>query len=324
MKLLIPTTNTTLQTLNPSKVPALIAKVGERAVHRYIEFFTANIRNANTRNAYAVAVNHFADWCEVCGLQLHQLNPTVIALYVEQLGQEVSAPTVKQHLAAIRMLFDYLVIGQIMPTNPATAVRGPKHVVKKGKTPVLTPSDTRTLLDSIDTRTIAGLRDRALIGVMVYSFARVSAVLQMNVEDYFFVGRRGWFRLHEKGGKYHEVPTHHTVVAYLEDYLEVAGIRDQKRTPLFRSLTPKRIISERKMRRRHVLKMVKRRVNRVGLPEAICNHSFRATGITAYLSEGGSLEIAQQIAAHESPRTTKLYDRRSDDISLDEIERIRI
>lgn len=203
-------------------------------------------------------------------------------------------------------------------------MRGPKHVVKQGKTPVLSPEETRQLLDSINVETIAGLRDRALIGVMVFSLARVSAVVQMNVEDYFLKGRRGWFRLHEKGGKYHEVPAHHNAEAYVDAYLAAAGIGGQKKTPLFRSLNPKRQLTGKRLIRQRVLDMVKRRAHRAGLPENICCHTFRATGITAYLQNGGTIETAQRIAAHASPRTTKLYDRRNDELTLDEIERIMI
>ena len=113
----------------------------------------------------------FCRWCERRGIDLWQVSPLVVAAYIEQLTRQRSAPTVKLSLAALRMLFDYLVTGQVVPTNPAASVRGPKHVVRKGKTPVLTAEETRQLLDAIDTRTIVGLRDRALIGVMVYSFA---------------------------------------------------------------------------------------------------------------------------------------------------------
>jgi integrase len=206
--------------------------------------------------------------------------------------------------------------------NPAAAVRGPKHVVTKGKTPVLTPDEARELFDSITPLTIADLRDLALIGVMVYSFARVGAVVAMNVEDYYQQGKRFWFRLHEKGGKRHEVPAHHKAEEYLDAYIAAAGIAGQRNTPLFRTLDRHRRLTERRMHRLEVLAMIKRRSRRAGLPQVICCHTFRATGITAYLLNGGTLEHAQRIAAHSSPRTTKLYDRTSDDISLDEIERI--
>src|SRR5437773_516745 len=199
------------------KLPAPIA-AGEEAAWHFIEFFTANIRNKNTRAAYAKAVSQFFTWCEPPHLALDQIRPVVVAGYIEQ--HPGSAPTVKQHLAAIRMLFDWLVIGQIVPANPASSVRGPKHVVKRGKTPVLKADQARTLLDSIDTSTVVGLRDRALLGLMCYTFARVSAAISMKVEDYYQNGKRWWFRLHEKGGKRHEVPAHHNAEAYMDAYLQ--------------------------------------------------------------------------------------------------------
>ena len=110
----------------------------------------------------------------------------------------MSKPTVKQHLAAIRHLFDWLVTGQVIATNPAHAVRGPKHVVNRGKTTVLMAEEARELLGSIDITTVVGLRDRALISLMAFSFARISAVTAMRVEDYYPEGKRWWVRLHEK------------------------------------------------------------------------------------------------------------------------------
>lgn len=305
-------------------VPRLFLDAGEKGWFRFVEFFTANIRNRNTREAYGRAVRQFCDWCDVRKIQLADLNPFLIAAYIEEVGTRLSRPSVKQHVAAIRMLFDYLVIGQIVPMNPAASVRGPKHVVKKGITPVLSAEEARQLLDSIETDSVTGLRDRALIGVMVFSFARVGAVVAMNVEDYFQQGKRWWFRLHEKGGKRHDVPAHHNADDYLDFYLIAAGLGDGKATPLFRTLDRRGQLTQNRMNRREVLAMIKRRAIRAGLPTNICCHSFRATGITTYLLNGGTLEKAQQIAAHESPRTTKLYDRTSDEVSLDEIEKILI
>jgi len=305
-------------------VPALFLDAGERAWFRFVEFFTAHIRNKNTRAAYGRAVRHFCDWCEVRKLKLTDLNPFVIASYIEEEGDRLSRPSVKQHLAAIRMLFDFLVVGQIVPMNPAASVRGPKHVVKKGITPVLTADEARQLLDSIETDTIIGLRDRALIGVMVFSFARVGAVVAMNVEDHFQQGKRFWFRLHEKGGKRHDVPAHHKADEYIDNYLIAAGRGNAKTTPLFRTLDRHRCLTQNRINRREVLAMIKRRALKAGLPANISCHTFRATGITTYLLNGGTLEKAQQIAAHESPRTTKLYDRTNDEITLDEVERIVI
>lgn len=305
-------------------LPSVIERAGENSTRRFVEFFTAHIRNPGTRKAYAHAVRRFFAWCDAQGLELAEISPFVVGTYVESLTYQLGTPTVKLHLAAIRMLFDFLVTGQVVPVNPAASVRGPKHVVKKGKTSVLTAEEARELLDSIDVTKISGLRDRALIGVMVYSFARVSAAIQMNVADYFPQGRRMWFRLHEKGGKHHEVPAHHNAEEYVDAYIDAAAIRDQRHGPLFRSINSRRQLTVNRMHRNDVLRMIKRRAKRAGIKTEVCCHTFRATGITAYLENGGQLEHAQKIAAHESVRTTKLYDRTSDAVSLDEIEKICI
>jgi site-specific recombinase XerD len=300
-------------------LPVLVTAAGERATRRLLEFFTAEIRNPNTRAAYARAIHRFDGWCADRGFRLEDLTPVHVAAYVEHLGRERSKPTVKQHLAALRMLFDYLVIGQVLSFNPAAAVRGPRYVLKTGKTPVLHRDEVRQLFAAIDTTTVAGLRDRALLGVLVYTFARIGAAVAMDVADYYQQGKRWWVRLHEKGGKDHAVPVHHTAEEYLDAYLAAAG---QPHTPLFRTLDRHRRVSANRLNRREALALVKRRARQAGLGERVGCHSFRATGITAYLLNGGSLEHAQAIAAHESPRTTKLYDRSGDELSLDEIEKI--
>ena len=303
-------------------LPAVIVDAGPVAVERFLEFFAASIANGRTRAAYGRAVGQFLSWCAARGLGLRTIAPLHVAAYIRT--HPGSAPTVKQHLAAIRVLCDWLVVHQVLPVNPAAAVRGPKHVVTKGATPVLTPAETRSLLDGIGTGTLVGLRDRALLSAMVYSFARVSAVVGMRRQDYFRQGTRGWLRLHEKGGKRHDVPAHHRAEAAVDAYLVAGGIADAK-APLFQSVERSgRRLSGRSLTRRVVLSMIKRRALAAGLPGSTCCHTFRATGITAYLSNGGTLEHAQQIAGHASPRTTKLYDRTADTVTLDEIERIVI
>ena len=305
-----------------ASVPVVIDRAGGQARRRFLEFFTATIRNQNTRMAYARAVGAFFEWCREYRLELVEIEPIHVAAYIER--HPGSPPTVKQHLAAVRMLFDWLVVGQVLAMNPASSVRGPKHVVKRGKTPVLDAEQARRLLDSIDTAKLSGLRDRALIAAMVFSFARVSATVSLKVEDYYPDGKRWWFRFREKGGKQHQVPVHHAAEAYLDAYLLAGGVGEQKKAPLFQSVTRRGLLSGSQMTRNDALRMVKRRAKVAGLPESTCNHTFRATGITAYLGNGGTIENAQAIAAHESPRTTKLYDRTSDEITLDEIERILI
>jgi site-specific recombinase XerD len=315
-------------------IPGTVADAGEQAAHRFFEFFTANIRNPNTRAAYHRAACRFFGWCEERNLAFERIRPPHVAAFIEELGQTQSRPSVKQALAAIRMLFDFLVVGQVIPMNPASPVRGPSYSTKKGKTAVLTEEEARQLLSSIKVTQkvnsrelphVVGLRDRALLAVMVYGFARVGAVVAMNVEDYFPQGKRWWFRLHEKGGKYHEMPAHHKAEEYLDAYLEAARLSPDKKGPLFRTAAGKtgRLTAER-MTRNDAYRMVLRRATAAGIETRIGCHTFRATGITNYLENGGSLEKAQAMANHESARTTKLYDRRDDRLSLDEVERISI
>jgi site-specific recombinase XerD len=309
---------------SPGLIPAALFTPTPKAAKRVLEFFTAQINNDHTRKAYLNATRRFADWCATHGLhQLDQVQAFHVAAFVKDLQGQFTPPTVKQHLAAIRMLFDWLVTGHVIDTNPAHAVRGPKYVVKKGKTPVLDADEARALLDAIPTDSLVGLRDRALIGVMVYTFARINAVLGMKVKDYFVQGRRGWVRLHEKGGKEHEVPCHHTLERFLDEYIEAAGLAGDADSPLFRSVGRKTGRGE-ALWQQDAYRMIQRRAVAAGIATRIGNHTFRATGITAYLKNKGTLEHAQTIANHSSPRTTKLYDRRSDEISLDEVEKILI
>jgi integrase/recombinase XerD len=178
--------------------PALVANAGDRAILRFLEYFTVNIRNRNTRAAYARAAADFLGWCEGQGItELGRVRPVHVAAYIELLQGERSAPTVKQHLACIRMLFDRLVIGPVIPPNPARSgalhqTRGPRHSVTKGETPLLSSEEATTLLTGMVISTVVGLRDRAIIAVMTYTFDRVGAVVALTVEDYFSQKKRWW------------------------------------------------------------------------------------------------------------------------------------
>jgi len=245
-------------------VPALIAYLGEDASWRYVEFFTANIRNPNTRRAYARACSRFFAWCEHRGLALRDIRPFDVAAYIEGLQQDHSAPGVKQQLEAVRMMFDWLVVGQVVPSNPASAVRGPKHVVKTGKTPVLEAAEWRTLLDSIPAATLRDLRDRALIATLTYSFARINAALKMKVDDLTPKGAGWTIRLHEKGGKHHSMPCHHSLAEALHAYINAAGIAEDRKGPLFRTSRGHNgdLLSDQAMTQPDAWRMVRRRTMR--------------------------------------------------------------
>jgi integrase/recombinase XerC len=304
----------------------MVAAAGERASVRFLEFFAVAIRNPNTRRAYMRSAVDFIGWCEAHGAPaIDAVQPLHVAAWVEQKTLEHSAPTAKLRLAAVRHLFDWLVVGQVVPFNPAASVRGPSYSVKRGKTAVLATDEARLLLDTIDTSTAIGLRDRALIATMAYSFGRIGAVTGMRIEDAFIQGRRLWVRLHEKGGKRHEMPCHHNLEEYLLAYIDGCGLRDDPKGALFRTIgrgTGQLTASP--LPQSNAYAMVRRRAVAAGITTKIGNHTFRAIGITAYLRNGGSLEKAAVMANHSSTRTTQLYDRRPDDVTLDEVERVMI
>jgi site-specific recombinase XerD len=309
-----------------SPLPAVIAAAGERAEIRFREFFAAQICNPNTRRAYGRAAADFMAWCEDHSVaSITDVQPLHVAAWIEKQTRDHAAPTAKLRLAALRHLFDWLVTGQVMPSNPAGSVRGPSHAPKVGRTAVLAPEEARALLDSINVTTLAGLRDRALIALMVYSFARIGAALGMRVEDVYTQNRRLWVRLREKGGKPHAMPCHHTLESYLSAYIEGAGIADDPKGPLFRTIgRGTGLLTLRPLPQANAYAMIGRRAAAAGIETKLGNHSFRATGITAYLKNGGTLEKAAQMANHASTRTTQLYDRRREELSLDEVERIRV
>ncbi|WP_025992920.1 tyrosine-type recombinase/integrase [Pseudomonas viridiflava] len=307
--------NDLVLSLSSIKVPALVSHAGERAGMRFLEFFTANIRNPNTRRAYARAANEFSTLCADIGVpDLATVAPLHVSTWIE---------LQMQRLAAIRHLFDWLVEGHVVAHNPAASVRGPSHTARTGKTPVLDTSEAKQLLDSIDVSTPAGLRDRAMIALMVFSFARIGAALAMKVEDVYTQNRRLWVLLKDKGGKQHAMPCHHSLEEYLHAYLSETGIDTDLQGPLF--LTVKRDtgqLSTTALPQANPHTMVRRRALSAGIKTPIGNHTFRATGITAYLKNSGTLENAAAMANHASTRTTQLYDRRRYDICLDEVERI--
>ena len=316
-------------------VPAIIADAGEKASEHFLEFFAATIRNPNTRAAYVQAAAQFFRWCEQYQLQLSTIRPLHVSAYIE--SKPLTAPSIKQHLAALRGLFNWLVIKQVVPDNPAMFVKGPRFSRQIGITPILEPDQMRKLLDSIPvTREVKlarkhgggvrveadvkGLRDRAIIAIMAYTFARVSAVVKLKRGDYSLQGKRARLRLLEKGGKEKLVWLHHEAEQYLDAYLEAAHISDAG-APMFQTLNKNHRLTAEGISRRDMLRVVKERCAAAELPESICNHTFRGTGITVFLQNGGSLEAAQDMANHSDPRTTKLYDRRKDLATLSEIER---
>jgi len=305
------------------QLPPVIEAAGEKARRKFVEFFIAQISNENTRKAYGRAVLQFFEWCQGRELQLEDIGPNIAALYVRT--HDGSDATVKQHLAALRKLYDWLVTQQVVPENPFSSVRGPTLVRNEGETPALTSDEVQALFSTLeDEDTIVALRDQVLIATMLYTFGRVGAVVNMRVKDYAPAGAgKKVLHLREKGGKRHRVPAHHRLRERMDEYLDVAGIRDEKDAPLFRAANRSKELTDRPLNRKRAWEMVKRRARQAGIKKDISPHSMRATGITSFLENGGELEAAQRIAAHSDSRTTKLYDRRDQRIEQGEIERVR-
>jgi integrase/recombinase XerD len=313
----------TLAKAESFQVPALIADVGPEATKRFFEFFTVPIRNKNTRIAYYHAIGQFLDWCQRAGFRhLEDIEPITVAAYVEQ--HPGSPPTVKQHMAAIRMLFSWLTEKGILAMNPAREVKTEKFSRTEGKTQAFDTNQVQKVLDKIDASNTVGLRDRALLGTLAYTFARIGAVVNLKVEDYFQTGKRSLIRFREKGGKEKEIPVHHKLEELLDRYLEISGLKSQPAAHLFPIAIGKtRKLGNRPMTRIDAARMLKRRLRDTGIVGDYSPHSFRVTGITNFLENGGILEVAQRIAGHADSRTTKLYDRRGQKVLLEDMERIR-
>ena len=216
-----------------TKLPALFLP-DVKASERFWEFFAANIRNKNTRAAYVQAAAQFFRWCEQYDLKLASIRPLHVSAYIE--SKPMTSPSIKQHLAALRGLFNWLVIKQVVPENPAVFVKGPRFSRQVGITPIMEAEQMRLLLDSIQvTRRVKipakhgggykevvdlkGLRDRAAIAIMGYTFARVSAVVGLTLGDYRLEGKRGRLRLMEKGNKEKLVWLHREA----EEFLDALG-----------------------------------------------------------------------------------------------------
>lgn len=316
--------NAELVTSRPATAPDVIAGAGAAARFAWDEFFFGSIRNSHTRRAYQQAATRFFDWCQARGFELRRITPADVGQYLD--GLAIAPTTKKLHLAAIRRLFDLLVNRHAVVLNPAASVRTERHQVIEGKTPEISVEQARLLLASINTRHVVGLRDRAVIAVLIYTAARVGAVATLQRQHFYEVGDQYCLRFAEKGGKSREIPVRHDLQHYIFEYLDAAGACDTSgNNPLFRSTVRRtKQLTVRKMTGGDISRMVKRRMSNAGLPVRLCPHSFRVATITDLLSQGVPLEDVQYFAGHADPRTTRLYDRRQKRVTRNIVERISI
>ncbi len=311
----------------PSQLPEILARAGKAAIFAAEEFFYGRIRNEHTRAAYLIAVRRFLRAAENRGLELGQITPKDVGIYIDGLRREnTSVATRKQHLAALRHFFDAQVTRHAIILNPALSVRGERYQVVEGKTPEITVQGARTLLHSIHTDNVVGLRDRAIVALLIYTAARAGAVATLKRGGFYHAGDQWMLHFDEKGGKSREIPVRHDLEQMVFEYIDAAGMRDAaKDAPLFRTAYRRtRQLTSHTLRVVDICRMVKRRLRDAGLADRLSPHSFRVTTITDLLEQGVPLEDVQRLAGHADPRTTRLYDRRDSKITRNIVERISI
>lgn len=305
-------------------LPALITSAGPAACFAYEEFLFGQIRNPHTRTAYRRAVRRFLEWAAARGVRLEQISPGMIGAYFDAFA--ASVPTRKLHLAALRHCFDRFVARHVLVLNPAASVRGERYHVVEGLTPEITAAQSRQLLRSINTGSLIGLRDRAVIATLIYTAARAGAVAHLNLRHFVHDGTQYLLRFAEKGGKARAIPVRHDLEQFLREYLRAGGLEcGSPEGPLFRTFQGKfGRLTERAITGVDVCRMVKRRLHAAQLPGQLSPHSFRVATVTDLLTQGVPLEDVQYLAGHADPRTTRLYDRRQKKVTRNTVERISI
>ena len=305
-------------------LPAMVERAGPAGRFAWDEFFFAEHHNPNTQAAYLRAVKAFLAWCEAKGAELPAITPGMVGQYLVGLGGSVAKRNL--HLSALRGFFDRLVNRHVVILNPAASVKGVKETVVEGKTPEITVDQARKLLASVDTSSLIGLRDRAILATLAYTACRAGAVAKLRLGDFQFDGVQFSLRFQEKGGKSREIPVRHDLEGFIRAYLDAAGIAGEgKDRPLFRASNGRSgTLTENAMDSVLVCRLVKRRLKDAGLPSRISPHSFRVAAITDLLTQGVPLEDVQYLAGHAEPRTTGLYDRRQKKVTRNIVERISI
>jgi site-specific recombinase XerD len=286
-----------------------------------LNILEGRIRTKNTRNAYKTAWRSFFAFCSEYKLELDRVKPYHFGLWLKR--HPGSVATQRQHLAAIRLLFDHLLETHVVDLNPAARAKPPRLERENAHTAVFEENEIKAFLDAIKVDSLIDKRDKALFGVLLYTWARVSAVVALKVESYYERKGERWLRLSEKRGKIHEVPVHSKAREAIDRWLLASGLGSNPSAPLFPAFGKNKKTPElRHMDRTSVWKLVQARAHASGHKKRVCCHSFRATGITEYMNAGGSLDIAQRIAGHSQLSTTKIYDRSRDRLTIEEIERV--
>ena len=305
-------------------LPAIVVQAGVAAETAWGDFFDGTLANGHTRVAYKRAVRGFLAWAQGEGRALHQITAGDVGRYLRQ--HPGSLPTKKQHIAALRRFFDLLVERHLVILNPAAVAKTERYQVIEGKTPKISHEQARALLEAIDIDDIVGLRDRAVIATLIYTAARAGAVAKLRLRDLHRSDEQWLLHFDDKRGKSREIPVRHDLEAFLSQYIRTAGLDDQpKESPFFRTaVRNEKRLTGRPLTGQDICVMVKRRLERAGLPGQLSPHSFRVATATDLLEQGVPVEDVQYLLGHSDPRTTRLYDRREQTVTRNLVERISI
>lgn len=278
--------------------PDLILQAGPAARFAWEEFVYAAVRNPHTRRSYTRATRRFADWCTARGLALERVAPFDVGRYLDSLPDSIASK--KVYLAAIRHLFDLMAQRHAVVLNPAASVRGERLVVLEGRTPEITADQARRLLANINTSNVVGLRDKAIVAILIYTAARVGAVAGLRIRDYYDMGDQYCLRFLEKGGKSREIPVRHDLQSLLASYREFLCSDDNGMpnlspdAPPFRTTVRRtRVLTRNPMSSDDIGRMVRRRMHDASMPRRLTAHSLRVATITDLLTQGVPLDNVQ-------------------------------
>jgi integrase/recombinase XerD len=302
-------------------IPASSNSKRQKMAETLLNVLEGRIANLNTRQAYKVAWLKFFSFCSEFGLELDRVKPYHFELWRKR--HKGGVATQRQHLAAIRLLFDKLLENGLIEVNPAARAKVPRLKRRASHTTIFEEEEVKAFLGGIQMLSMIDLRDKALFTTMIYTWSRVSAVIALKVENYYLRQKVRWLRLNEKAGNIHEVPVHAEARQAIDRWLLESGLGEDPQAPLFPAFSRNRIgIEYRHMTRNNIYKLVQTRARAAGLKKVLGCHSFRATGLTCYMNAGGQLDIAQRIAGHAQPSTTQIYDRSRDRVTVAEIQRV--
>ncbi|TWT66655.1 tyrosine-type recombinase/integrase [Allorhodopirellula solitaria] len=308
--------------LRETEIPSFIASPGHPAATPFRDFFFGQIGNANTQRAYCRAVEQFLTWIAAQGLALVEIRPADVGAYLRQHPGATSIK--KQHRSVIKQFLDLLVERHVCLINPPASVKTEKLRVNQGSTPEIAKGEIRAVLETLQGNSLSQVRDRAAIGILVYTACRKGAISNLRRSD--FHGRPGQraLRFQEKGSNNQSAEVRHDLEAWVNEYIRQAGLGEANpASPLFRPLVRREErLQNRQVEANGVGRMVKRKLRQAGIRTELSAHSLRVATITDLISQGVDIASVQELAGHADARTTKLYDRTSRRATRNLVERI--